>query len=385
MARVRLTEFAGKKLFLGDEYTGITCTMADYEDKLSALSGDSFVVKVDVGIKKRNQQGLVQVGLSKSEVKTVALKYFKNGYQRVLVETLVPHESSEEKYLSVELVREGWAVISSTEGGVSVEESSPATVTELDYDSVYVSIKGTSTQTNQLIGNVIEVMKRYQLVFVEINPYVEQGGETKLLDAAVLIDSESVPRLPEWVSEHVVDGRVRSHYEEEIDKISYQSPATFSLKVLSEDASVYTLLSGGGASLVTLDTLVHQDLQTEIGNYGEYSGAPSREETKLYTEVILKLLLNSKAKKKVLLVVGGVANFTDITTTFSGIVDALSLYVDELKAQQVSVIVRRGGPRQKEGLQKIEDFLESANIPHSVNSPAATIAEVSKKVRSYLS
>lgn len=380
-----MTEFAAKSLFLGDSYTGITCTVDDYQEKMNALSTDSFVVKVDVGVKKRNKQGLVKVGVNKEEALEVVEQYFKGGYQRVLVEPLVQHEHHEEKYVSVELVRQGFSIISSAEGGVSVEEGDSTIVTSCPYNSVDVPLPGASASTNQLVSNIIETMKRYQLVFVEINPYVEQGGEVKLLDMAVQVDSEFVPRLPVWVGKHVVDGRQRSLYEEEIEKISDQSPATFSLKVLNEDASIYTLLSGGGASLVTLDTLVHQNLQQEIGNYGEYSGAPSREETKLYTAVILKLLLRSKAKKKVLLIVGGVANFTDITTTFSGIIDALSERTEELKAQGVSVIVRRGGPRQKEGLQRMEDFLRSSDIIHSVNSPAATIAEISEKVYSYLS
>lgn len=380
-----MTEYAGKKILLGDGYSGITCTKENYEARLSNLKGGSFVVKVDVGIKKRNEKGLVVVNVPATEVTAKVSEYLHADYERVLVEEFVVHEMEAERYISIELTRNGFLILMSEDGGVLVEEGKGVSEIVVPYFAEDISNLNTlSAPAQKLVAEIIKSMKEHHLVFVEINPYVETGDSVFLLDMATQLDSEFLSRLPAWVNEHVVGTQQKNEYEQAVQNLSKQSPATFALKVLSENASIYTLLSGGGASLVTLDTLVHKNLHKEIGNYGEYSGAPNREETKLYTDVILKLLLASKAEHKVLFIVGGVANFTDISTTFSGVVDALAEQVSELQRQKVTVVVRRGGPRQKEGLALIQSFLESACIPHLVESPKATIAEVSEKVYSYL-
>ena len=54
-----------------------------------------------------------------------------------------------------------------------------------------------------------------------------------------------------------------------------------------------------------------------------------------------------------LIVGGGIANFTDIAATFKGIVHALREYAPQLIAHKVKIWVRRGGPNYVEGLRQI--------------------------------
>jgi ATP citrate (pro-S)-lyase len=46
----------------------------------------------------------------------------------------------------------------------------------------------------------------------------------------------------------------------------------------------------------------------------------------------------------VLIIGGGIANFTDVAATFHGIIDALKEFRDVLVKHRVSIWVRRGGP-----------------------------------------
>ncbi len=47
---------------------------------------------------------------------------------------------------------------------------------------------------------------------------------------------------------------------------------------------------------------------------------------------------------KVLIIGGGIANFTDVAATFHGIIDALRDNIELLHAHRVTIWVRRGGP-----------------------------------------
>jgi ATP-citrate lyase beta-subunit len=138
------------------------------------------------------------------------------------------------------------------------------------------------------------------------------------------------------------------------------------------------LLSGGGASVVVADEVSNLGLGKELGNYGEYSGNPNREETAHYTKQVLELLLASKAQRKVLIIGGGVANFTDVRATFAGVIDALSVYQDRLKEQGIKVYVRRGGPHEAEGLQNMKAYLESAGLLGYVTGPEMVLTDIVK-------
>lgn len=56
-----------------------------------------------------------------------------------------------------------------------------------------------------------------------------------------------------------------------------------------------------------------------VPSAGEYSGAPNEQQTYDYARTILKLMTRFKDPRgKVLIVGGGIANFTDVAATFKG-------------------------------------------------------------------
>ena len=59
---------------------------------------------------------------------------------------------------------------------------------------------------------------------------------------------------------------------------------------------------------------------------------------------------------KILIIGGGIANFTNVATTFKGIVRALQEYQLKLAEGKVVVYVRRAGPNYQEGLRIMREL-----------------------------
>src|SRR5690606_25280622 len=128
--------------------------------------------------------------------------------------------------------------------------------------------------------------------------------------------------------------------EEAIEELKETTPAALSFQILNPNGSIFVLLTGGGASLVTADEIYQSGKGSELANYGEYSGRPTEEETNLYVRQVLQALLKSESSKKSVIVSGGVANFTDVRMTFKGIIRAREEVSSDLQSQNVKVCVR---------------------------------------------
>ena len=64
-----------------------------------------------------------------------------------------------------------------------------------------------------------------------------------------------------------------------------------------------------------------------------------------YAKTILTLMTKEKHPDgKVLIIGGGIANFTNVAATFKGIVSALQRFKDKLQEYKVQIFIRRGGP-----------------------------------------
>jgi ATP-citrate lyase beta-subunit len=190
-----------------------------------------------------------------------------------------------------------------------------------------------------------------------------------------------------WSKEDYTDGSRADKTQEEknIEALAEGSPASLKLTVFNPQGEIFLLLSGGGASIALADEVYNRGYGKELANYGEYSGNPNDEETYTYTRNVLSLLLKSTAGKKVLIIAGGVANFTDIRKTFKGVIKALNEVADTLREQHVKVYVRRGGPYQKEGLSAMKVFLEKEGLYGYVAGPEMICTNIVKEALLYTS
>jgi ATP-citrate lyase beta-subunit len=215
-------------------------------------------------------------------------------------------------------------------------------------------------------------------VFLEINPYtVDHAGGLSILDAAIEVDDAGIYFTQGWNEEDLRSPKMSLSTDSEavVHALDAKSPASFNLSVLNPNGSIFLLLSGGGASVVIADEVFNRGFGDRLANYGEYSGNPTTHEAYIYTAEVLKLLLASSSAQKVLFIGGAVANFTDIASTFAGVIKALAEYADQLSEQKVKVFVRRGGPRQEVGLAKMRQALEQYGLYGGVYDPTTSITD----------
>jgi succinyl-CoA synthetase beta subunit len=87
-------------------------------------------------------------------------------------------------------------------------------------------------------------------------------------------------------------------------------------------------------------------------------------------------MMKSEQRRLMLIIGGGVANFTDIRITFKGVLKALEEFKKEMKKKEIKIFVRRGGPHEKEGLQAMEEWLEQNGVYGAVSGPALPLHEI---------
>lgn len=360
MARERISEWGAKRMILGDAYTGISLTGSN-DPVFVSVPLKQYVIKVDQGIKKRFLQGLLKANVSKAEVEAAMGEWEAKGYSQFLLEEYIPHNDTEERYLSFERVREGIQVLWGTQGGVAVE-SHGGTIEQFLLDATSRKSLIEKGIPLDFIARIESLLNTEYVSFIEINPILITPSGVTLLDAAVLVDGAGLFFAKSWGKEDLIAPRNVYSEEEAVVRLQRTTAASLKLNVMNPDGALFFLLSGGGASIVALDAVHEAGAGTLIGNYGEYSGGPTREETYLYSKEVLSLLLKSHSPKKALVIAGGVANFTDVRDTFAGVIDALREVASEMRTAHIKVYVRRGGPNEAQGLSAMEQFLTTEGL-----------------------
>ncbi len=385
MARVKLFEHSAKNLVisnLGFKYEGVRIKKtADLPLLLKTLSPQTqYVLKVDEGVKGRFKKGLIAVGIKKQVLTNQIKKFFRRGYGNVLLEQFVPHSPLEEKYLSIHLTKDGLVAYASPRGGVDIEKEKTKVRHYLLNTRGIEAVAKILKLKNRHLKKLITIFKENHFTFLEINPLLIKNGQPVLLDLAVQVDNSGgyFVNNNSWKEDDIVREYSKTPEEKAVRELNEGSQASFSLSILNKNGGIFLLLSGGGASLVIADEIHNLGLINELVNYGEYSGNPSEEETYLYTKQILSLIIKSEAKNKVLIIGGGVANFTDVSITFRGIIRALEEKLPELKKHKLKIFVRRGGPGQTKGLEAMETFLKNNKIPGAVYGPILPLHKIVK-------
>ena len=377
MPRRKISEYRAKNIvngLLNLDYLGWSVLN---ENIPTDLKGDRFVVKVDQAIKQRFKRGLIYLDVSKKEVPSKVTELHKKGFSSVLVEPYLVHEGSTERYISFRREREGVVLSFSNKGGVDIEANADSITSDF-YDQL--DLNDVSNTTGISVDDLAALRQEFDDSFMsllEINPYVVlPDGQLRILDVAIEIDSSAELLVHSWDESDVRSPATELAPEVlAVRKMDGESPASFNLEVINPNGSIFLLLSGGGASIVIADEIFTLGYGKELANYGEYSGNPNEYETEAYANQVFSLLARSKATKKVALIGGAVANFTNIKATFKGIVNALRTNEALLRKQQVQFYVRRGGPQQTQGLKLIKTELERMGLYGGVYDPSVTIPD----------
>jgi len=365
------------------------------------LAKEKLVVKPDQLIKRRGKSKLLSLNTDWKDAekwikermsKPVTVGTITGILDHFIVEPFIPHNENDEYYLAILSQREGDQILFHHQGGINVGD--------IDEKAVRMTIPIGTYPTaadieKQLLGNIpkerkgliagfIEGMFKFyadlNYTYLEINPFVVTGNRIVPLDlAAKLDDTAEFVSGKKWedISFPSPFGRMLSKEEAYIEDLDSKTGASLKLTVLNPEGRVWTMVAGGGASVIYADTITDLGFMSEMANYGEYSGDPNEEFTYLYAKTILDLMTRKKNPKgKFLLIGGGIANFTDVANTFKGIVRALKEYKEKLIENKVKIYVRRGGPNYKEGLRIMRELGDQLGVPIEVYGPETHMTKI---------
>ena len=72
---------------------------------------------------------------------------------------------------------------------------------------------------------------------------------------------------------------------------------------------------------------------------------------------------------QILIIGGGIANFTNVADTFKGVIRAIREAKSKLRENNTQVFVRRGGPNHLEGLRLMRELGGQIDLPIHVYGP----------------
>ncbi|KAH0299415.1 ATP citrate lyase-like protein subunit, partial [Aureobasidium melanogenum] len=399
-------------------------------------SGARFVAKPDQLIKRRGKSGLLALNKTWAEArawveeragKTQRVETVDGVLRQFLVEPFVPHPQDTEYYININSVREGDWILFTHEGGVDVGDVDakaeklliPVDLKEYPSNEEIAATllkkvpQGVHNVLVDFISRLYAVYVDCQFTYLEINPLVvipnadATSAEVHFLDLAAKLDQTAefecgakwaIARSATALGLNVADkkdtkvsidvgppmefpapfGREMSKEEAYIAEMDAKTGASLKLTILNGNGRVWTLVAGGGASVVYADAIASAGYASELANYGEYSGAPTETQTFHYARTVLDLMLRAPMhpEGKVLFIGGGIANFTNVASTFKGVIRALREVAPLLIEHNVKIWVRRAGPNYQEGLKNIKAVGQELKLDMHVFGPEMHVSGI---------
>ncbi|GAY36311.1 hypothetical protein CUMW_021350 [Citrus unshiu] len=395
------------------------------------LTSCKLVVKPDMLFGKRGKSGLVALNLDLAQAATfvkeclgkeMEMSGCKGSITTFIIEPFIPH--NEEFYLNIVSERLGCSVSFSECGGIEIEENwdkvktifvptgaclasetSAPLVATLPLEirgEIQEFIKSVFTLFQELAINFPSLyLLDLDFTFLEMNPFTLVDRKPYPLDMrGELDDTAAFKNFKKWgnIEFPLPFGRAMSATESFIHDLDEKTSASLKFTVLNPKGRIWTMVAGGGASVIYADTVGDLGYASELGNYAEYSGAPNEGEVLQYARVVIDVwtsplgfslvviystlqcaTADPDGRKRALVIGGGIANFTDVAATFNGIIQALKEKESKLKAARMHLYVRRGGPNYQRGLAKMRALAEEIGLPIEVYGPEATMTGICKQ------
>jgi ATP citrate (pro-S)-lyase len=372
------------------------------------LLTSKLVVKPDMLFGKRGKNNLVLLKADYAAVqqfiagrmgKQLEVSGVTGTLTAFIIEPFVPH--ADEYYLSIQTHRNGDILSFGACGGVDIEDNwdkvktvlvpagLPDVIAVLSREEHVMPLLTDPLIPAQSLGVLADFIAScyhtyvdLDMTMLEMNPLaIDMQGLPAILDSRVELDSYATfKNMKVWGGDLEFPepwGREKCEEERIIQALDDKSGASMKLSVLNENGRIWTMVAGGGASVIYADTVVDIGCGNELGNYAEYSGNPKEQETYMYARTLLNLVTrNPDGRRRALLIGGGVANFTDVAATFTGIQQALKDFHGKLQGAKVKVYVRRGGPNYKNGLRMMEDLGRELEIPIEVYGPDSNMTHI---------
>jgi len=398
-----LKEYTNKKYSIEDKFVtvGPQTNLKQLPVKYKWITKEKLVVKPDQLIKRRGKSKLLLLNASWKDAekwikermnKPITVGNVTGILDHFIVEPFIPHKETDEYYMAIVSERNGDQILFHHEGGINVGDIDTKALrlfiaigNQPGAEEIEKKLLGkVPKERKNLIAGFIEGMFKFysdlNYAYLEINPFVVVNNNIYPLDlAAKLDDTAEFESGKKWgdITFPSPFGRTLTKEEAYIKELDSKTGASLKLIILNPEGRVWTMVAGGGASVIYADTITDLGFISEMANYGEYSGDPNEEFTYLYAKTILDLITRKKNPKgKFLLIGGGIANFTDVANTFKGIVGALKEYKEKLRENKVKIYVRRGGPNYKEGLRIMRELGNELGVPIEVYGPETHMTKI---------
>jgi ATP-citrate lyase beta-subunit len=352
------------------------------------LKQSKLVVKAHEALGSRFKLGLVKVGLDRKGAEAAAKEMLGRQVgsitvSQVIVSEMVPHK--EEYYCAVKSTREGSEIIVANCGGIEVESNwdrvrkLPVEVGAAPTREALEKLAKDAGFTGALVAQVADFAGKMfacydgeDAQYLEVNPVVarEADGQLVALDAVTLLDGDAKFRHPDWNFPFAAEFG-RAYTKSEIEVQAVDSKIKGSVKLIEIPGGQIAMLpAGGGASVYYCDAVVARG--GKLANYAEYSGDPPDWAVEVLTDKVCSL-----PNIKHIIVGGAIANFTDVKKTFGGIIAGFRKAKSEGKLNGVKIWVRRGGPREKEGLEAMRALKDEGFDIHVFdrNTPLTDIVD----------
>jgi len=362
------------------------------------LSEGKLVVKPDQLFGKRGKNQLLLLDanietaldwIKQRMAKKVMVGSVEGELTHFLIEPFIPHDH--EYYLAIRSGRPGDTIYFSETGGVDIEENWDrvrqievpvlASIDRFDLSSLFEQAEFHDKEiVLDFIKGLYQFYRELHFAYLEINPFTVSAGKVVPLDTVARLDDTAAFECQDYwggIEFPVSFGKKQTREETYISELDEKSGSSMKLTILNPEGRIWLMVAGGGASVIYTDTVVDLGYMNELANYGEYSGNPTKDETKEYAKTILDLMTRNKHPQgKILVIGGGIANFTDVAKTFTGIIEALTEYREQLIENKIRIFVRRGGPNYQEGLENMRALGNSLGVPIEVYGPETHMTRI---------
>jgi len=257
------------------------------------LNTERLVVKPDQLIKRRGKAGLIKLNATFPEVmdwvnqrmqKDIEVEGVKGVLDHFLIEQFYPHQGKDEYYIAIIAKRDCDEILFHHEGGVDVGDvdakavrlqiSVGAAIQEADIEkNLLVHVPDARRATlRPFIKALYEFFVQLHYSYLEINPLlVTDNGEIVPLDMAAKIDETAKFECGSlWgkVQFPPPFGRPLTAAEAYIQELDSKTGSSLKLTILNPKGRIWTLVAGGGASVIYADTIADLGYANELANYG---------------------------------------------------------------------------------------------------------------------
>ena len=344
----------------------VILSIEDIKKKITQLKSKQFVLKAQIHAGGRGKAGGVKLIKNiddlEEEVKNMMGKVLvtpQTGPEGKEVKRLYIEEASDiskEFYLSCLVDRETSkiAFISSTEGGMDIEEVAVNTPNKIITNKVEYKEEGPSDlevekiisvfnlndkqkiEAKKLVKSLYKILINKDANLIEINPLIINKEEKIIcLDAKMNFDENAIFRRPEIL-------KLRDLNEEDETEIE---ASKHELAYIKLNGSIGCMVNGAGLAMATMDII--KLYGKEPANFLDVGGGATKEKV----AAAFKLILSDKNVKGILINIFGGIMRCDVLA--QGVVDA---------AQQINLsvplVVRLAGTNFKEG----KEILDKSNL-----------------------